>query len=62
LDPASLRGSDAGVVIEHPTFALAGEGIFAHVDATPVVDFFDNVLGDSEAHIGAGYRTSATGP
>ena len=62
LDPASLRGSDAGVMIEHPRFPLAGEGIFAHVDATPVADFFHNVLGDAKAPIGAGYQTSATGP
>lgn len=60
LDANEIRRADAGIDFEHPVFPLAGEGIFAHIDAVPVVDYFDNIIGD-ERRVGAGYeRESAT--
>lgn len=57
LDGQAMLALGAGIEIEHPSFPLAGEGLFEHIDAVPVVDFFDNVIGGNRS-IGAGYRNT----
>ncbi len=60
LDAREIRSLDAGIEIKHPTFPLAGQSVFGHVDVTPVVDFYDNVIDDDHRPIGAGYRSVDT--
>ena len=62
LDQGAVEKLDAGVTIDHPVFPMAGEGIFGHVDAIPVVDFFDNVVRDQSKPVGAGYKPGGTKP
>jgi hypothetical protein len=62
LDEMEIREIDAGIVVEHPVFPLAGQGIFGHVDPVPVVDFFDNVVRDQKRPIGAGYKSGRPTP
>ena len=58
----AIQEIDAGIDIDHPVFPLAGQGIFGHVDAVPVVDFFDNVVRDQSKPIGAGYEPGLANP
>lgn len=61
LDAREIRSLDAGIEIKHPTFPLAGQSVFGHVDVTPVVDFYDNVIDDDDHRpIGAGYSSVDT--
>ena len=62
LDAEEIRSSGAGIDVEHPVFPLAGEGIFGHVDAVPVVDFFDNIVRGQGKPVGAGYAPERAAP
>jgi hypothetical protein len=62
IDAQDLAGLDAGVVVEHPRFPLAGQGIFGHVDPIPRVDFFDNVIPPDLKVVGAGRAVPGTRP
>ena len=62
IDPRELAELDAGIVVEHPRFPLAGQGIFGHVDPVPSVDFFDNVIGPDARGVGAGHVAAGVSP
>ena len=58
IDAEQIRKVPGGIEIVHPAFPAAGEGLFGHIDAVPVVDYFDNVIRNEDRPVGAGYKAT----